>query len=448
MLVDEGTALYRTYIFSPFAWVHQALFEPIATFRPYDIAMAALLWLAMLRKRPKGGTVGPMRRALFVAALATAALMAYGLARGGDARAAGWQVYLLFATILMTFTFATVFHTAEHFVGVVRTIVWAGAYHAVMCIIFYFTWVRPGRIIPFPEYMTTHDDSVLWTIGVGFLFLSVMQNPTRRMRWIAAFGLPLFLYAIQLNKRRLAWISLGGALVTMYFLLPPSKIKRRIRRVVLVTGPVIILYTAIGWGRTESIFKPLLAFQTVSTAQDKSTLARNAENLGLIATANQGWLMGTGWGHKYVEVSNKYAIYFFELWPYVPHNSILGLFAYTGYLGFLGYWMTFPMAAFFHARTARLGDRPVDRFVGVVGMMQLVACADQWYGDMGSFSSVTDYTLATCFAAALRVPVAAGVWSDKPVPKPAPEPEPEPPARGAPEPEPEPAPAPAPEDEA
>jgi hypothetical protein len=44
--------------------------------------------------------------------------------------------------------------------------------------------------------------------------------------------------------------------------------------------------------------------------------------------------------------------------------------------------------------------------------MQIVACGNQWYGDMGAFSAVTDYTLATCFAAALRVPLAAGAWQD------------------------------------
>ena len=39
-----------------------------------------------------------------------------------------------------------------------------------------------------------------------------------------------------------------------------------------------------------------------------------------------------------------------ELWPYVPHNSILGLLAYTGILGFAGYWLAFPTAVFLNAR--------------------------------------------------------------------------------------------------
>jgi hypothetical protein len=83
-----------------------------------------------------------------------------------------------------------------------------------------------------------------------------------------------------------------------------------------------------------------------------------------------------------------------------------------GYLGFIGYWMTLPTAAFLHARAARLAVKPVDRLISVVGVMELVVCVNQWYGDMGAFSPITNYTLATCFAAALRVPAAAGAWTE------------------------------------
>ena len=195
---------------------------------------------------------------------------------------------------------------------------------------------------------------------------------------------------------------------------------RRIKRVATVALPVLLLYVAVGWGRPQPIFAPLRSFTTVSVQQDNSTRARNVENLGLIATAEQdGWLLGSGWGHKYVEVSGKYNIYFFELWPYVPHNSVLGLFAYTGYVGFVGFWMCVPMAAFFHARVARHAKRPLDQYVATIGLVQIVACADQWYGDMGSFSPFTMYTLAATFAAALRLPVASGDWPNPIRPPPA-----------------------------
>jgi O-Antigen ligase len=351
-----------------------------------------------------------MKRSLLVAFVVLVLWFGYGVARGGNARAAGWQVYLLFACILASFAIASAFKTADHYIMLANVALAAGIYRAIMCIVFYLEYVRPGGLLPRPEYMTSHDDSVLWTVGIAFVLLGAVVTPSLRTRVTAGLVTPLLLCAMQFNNRRLAWISLGGAIIALYFLLPASPAKRRARRIAWVIVPVLGLYTAIGWGRPEGIFRPLRSFETVSVEQDASTLARNAENLGLIATANQGWVLGTGWGQKYVEVTNKYQIHFFELWPYIPHNSVLGLFAYTGYFGFVGFWMIFPTATFLHARTATFAPKPRDRLVGMLGVVQILACANQWYGDMGSFSATTMYMLAASFAAALRIPIATGAW--------------------------------------
>jgi hypothetical protein len=78
----------------------------------------------------------------------------------------------------------------------------------------------------------------------------------------------------------------------------------------------------------------------------------------------------------------------------------------------MGFWMVFPMSAFFNARVARQSKRPLDQFVSTVALMQVVSCSNQWYGDMGSFSIVTMYTLSSTLAVALRLPIATGVWSN------------------------------------
>jgi hypothetical protein len=414
MLVNEGTPMniYARFMFTPFTWVHPVLFEPIAKFiRPFDALMLIVFGIAATR-RSKHRLLPPMKHALLGALAVTVAWFAYGVARGGDARAASWQVYLLLSAMLASFTFAAVFHTAEHYITLLATVTAAGVYHAVMAVLFFVGYVRTGavNIGTLGDYLTTHDDTVLWTVGICFLLLRALQTRRTTTRALAAFGVPLLLFAIQINHRRLAWFSLGGSLMAIYCLMPRDALKRRIRRAVAILAPILAIYAVVGWGRPEGLFRPLRAFESVQGAQDNSVKARNVENLGLIATADQGWLMGTGWGHKYVEVSGKYQIYFFELWPYVPHNSVLGLFAYTGYLGFLGYWIIVPTAAFFHARTARHATRAAERLVGAIGVAQLVTCADQWYGDMGAFSPITDYVFATCFGAALRVPVQAGLW--------------------------------------
>ena len=412
-LVEEGRSLYAKHMFAPFQWVDTWLIHPVAKVRPIDVLFAGVLVFALATVRAKTGLTRPLARTLFGALGVMMLALVYGLATGGDARAAGWQIYLMLSMVMVTFMFASALRTAEDFVGLGKVIVAVATCHAVMCVIFHYSYVHSGVLSPTPDYEATHDDTVIWISAIAFLLVQALQRPTGRNKLIAGLLLPLLLAAVQFNKRRLAWVSLGGCLITLYFLEPPSPAKRRINRALAIVGPVLLLYVALGWGKTQGIFRPLASFQTVSEAEDSSTLARIAENLGLVATASRGWLLGTGWGHGYVEITNKYQIYQFELWDYIPHNSVLGLLAYTGYVGFVGYWMAVPVAAFFLARMARLGVRPVDRFVGTVGLMQLVACADQWYGDMGSFSAVTMYTLAASLAAALRLPIAAGVWPGK-----------------------------------
>jgi hypothetical protein len=416
--IDQSGSVYAKYMWTPFAWLGAYLIEPIGKVRPLELLLLIALVVSIAQGAFKVRTVRPMRRTLLGAGAVTLFALVYGLARGGDARSAGWQVYQPFATVLGAFAVAATHHKAEHFVGLYKAYVAAGVIHAVSTIIFHYSFIAPGLVHPLPEAEARHDDTVLWVSCTGILVLLAVQYPSARNRVIAGVLVPILLAAIQFNNRRLAWISLVGAMVALYFVLPDSVAKgsvakRRIRRVGMVMIPVATLYVAIGWGQPEGIFSPLRAFQTVSTDQDKSTKARNMENLGLIATANQhGWVFGSGWGQKYVEVCNAYQIYGFELWPYVPHNSILGLLAYTGYVGFVGFWMIFPMAAFFHARVARNASRPLDRYVAAVSIMQLVACVDQWYGDMGSFTFLTVYTLVPSLGVALRVPIAAGVWSN------------------------------------
>ncbi len=424
--VDESRSVYALHLYAPFDWVRPWLLEkPIASVRPLDLAFLVLLAVSVARGAFKVRTVAPMKRTLLGALGATLFALGYGLATGGVGRFAGWQAYLPASTILAAFTVAATHRTAEHFRGLFKALTAAGVLHAVWCVVFHLAYIKTGRVLS-EGYEGSHDDTILWASSIAMLVLLSIQYPTVRNRALSAVLIPLFLAAIQFNNRRLAWVSLIGALLTLYALLPASKAKRRLRRAFVVAMPVVLLYVAIGWGRPEGIFRPLRAFQTVSTEQDASTKARNMENLGLIATISRhGFWLGSGWGHKYVEVSSRYQIYFFELWPYVPHNSVLGLFAYTGYLGFMGYWMMFPMAAFFHARVARNAVRPLDAYMGSAGVMQIVACANQWYGDMGSFSPVTMYTLATTVALALRLPVASGVWPEGagvPRPRPAPPP--------------------------
>ncbi|MGH7435609.1 MAG: O-antigen ligase family protein, partial [Polyangiaceae bacterium] len=334
--------------------------------------------------------------------------------------AASWQTYLMLSGVVCALAIAANFRTPEHYVLLAKMLLAAATYRAVMCWAYYWFYIHPGLVYPLPEYLTSHDDTVLWVSCVLLLLLGLVDPLFRGKRVLLGFLLVLLLGAIFFNQRRLAWVSLGAGGALLLYLLPPSKAKRRTMRRLAMLSPVVMLYVAVGWGRPERIFRPLHALSTVTTAEDTSTKARNVENLGLIATSNaSGMLMGTGWGHPYVEVSSKYSIaQYFPLWQYIPHNSILGLLAYTGVLGFCGYWMIFPTSMFLSARMARLAQSPHVRRMGALSAANLIVCANQFYGDMGIYYAKGVYMLSISYAIAMRLPVAAGVW---PAPGPAPE---------------------------
>lgn len=412
MFVDENSKTLTAYaetMFTPFGWVYEWLMEPLPIkLRPFD----TILIIVGIIAGHKGSRVGPMRMTLFLAIATTILFFAFGVLRGGDARAASWQVYLMLMAPAAAFAISSTHTKASHFRELAKVVVAAGIYRAVMCNIFYFVYVRGSTTGNTMWNMVGHHyDTVLWVVSIGILAVNFLEARTTSAKLAAFLGGPLMLAAIQFNSRRLAWVSLAASMISIFFLLPPSPAKRRLRRIATVMAPLLGLYVIIGWGRPERIFKPLSSLHSVSSKPDDSTLARNVENLSLIATAATRPPTGTGWGHPYVELSNKYTIASaMELWPYVPHNSILGLFAYSGFLGFLGYWLMFPTGVFLHVRTARLAREPIHRSAGLVGVVMTVTCLNQMFGDMGIFSPGTMYMLAICWSGALRIPIEAGVW--------------------------------------
>jgi hypothetical protein len=411
MFVNEGVNTLTAYadkLFTPFSWVDYWLFDPLPIkLRPFDLILVVVL----LAAGAKGQRTAPMKNTIFLALGTTVFWFILGVVlRGGDGRSASWQVYLMLMGPISAFAVAATHTKPIHFRELGKYVVAAALYRATMCIIYYLSYVR-NSADAMPPMMGHHYDTVLWVSAISMLVVNFLEHRTSAAKAGAYLGIPLMLLAIQFNNRRLAWVSLAGSLLSLYFLLPPSAPKRRLKRIAMMVVPVLGVYVLVGWGRPERIFKPLSALSSVSSKPDGSTLARNAENLGLIATASFSPRTGTGWGHKYIEISDKYSIATqMELWPYVPHNSILGLFAYTGFLGVIGYWLMIPTAVFLHARTTRLAKDPLHRSIGLAGVMIIAVCLNQMFGDMGIFSPVTMYMLALSMAAALRIPLEAGAW--------------------------------------
>jgi hypothetical protein len=404
-------------MFAPLGWAHVLLFEALPyKIRGVDHVTAICLIIAAKSQDGRGPRVAPVRGALLLSAATTVIWFVYGIATSGGAWEASWQTYLMMSGVLFAFAVAAAFRTPEHFMLIWKAILWAAAYRATMCVLFYIFYIHTMRLNPPPEFLTSHDDTVLWVVAMMILILRIIEMPGFASRAKSLAFLVFLGAAVLFNQRRIAWVSLAMGIVLLLSLMRPSKQKRRAMRFVYALAPLVLIYVVVGWGRPERMFKPLQSFATVSTQEDTSTKARNVENLGLLATANaNNSLVGTGWGHPYIEVSNKYSIAkYFPLWKFIPHNSILGLLAFTGVFGFCGYWLIYPTAMFFNARMARLAKSSTARQVGLVGAIQMVVCANQFYGDMGIYFIKSVYILALSYAAALRLPLFTEVW---PAPK-------------------------------
>jgi hypothetical protein len=421
LCVDEFTAAYKKHLFTAFDWVHGYVMEPTPIkLRPFDLVMLAILLISSSKREGRGAQVAPMRNAVLVTLGTTVVWFGIGVWRGGDARDASWQTYLILSTLLFTFTVASVFRTPAHYYGLAKWVIAAAFYRATMCWISYFTWGRDS-LGGSGAFLTSHEDTITWIVAILVLIVNAVERRSSGITARNLVGILFLIGAIQWNSRRLAWVSLIMALVVMYFLFPEGAAKRKVARVARILLPVVAVYTVVGWGSQNPLFLPLRSLSSVSTQEDASTLARNAENLGLIATANyNGFLVGSGWGREYVCLTRKYDISGFELWQYMPHNSILGLLAFTGMLGFAGFWLPVMTAIFLNARLAQLGPDSRTRTVGIIGAAQMIVSANQLYGDMGIFSAQVMYTLAISYAIALRLPRAAGLWGPRVEPAAAP----------------------------
>ena len=126
-------------------------------------------------------------------------------------------------------------------------------------------------------------------------------------------------------------------------------------------------------------------------------------------------LFGTGYGHGYIEtiklpdISGAYALY-----RYVPHNSILGLWAYGGFVGFTALWLMLVVGVFFAARSYRFATKPADRTVLLSCLVAIVIYLTHCYGDMGLGTWTAVFTIGPALAFASKLAVTTGAWGGGP----------------------------------
>ena len=133
-----------------------------------------------------------------------------------------------------------------------------------------------------------------------------------------------------------------------------------------------------------------------------------------VHTTRSNPILGTGWGHEYTEVNVAISIKeVFEQYRYIPHNSVLGLLAFSGLLGFGFVWQLFVVCCFFNAISVKAAETSIVRMASILGITGIATYIFQMWGDMGWNTLPADVIMAVAVGVATRVPVLSGAWPEK-----------------------------------
>jgi hypothetical protein len=385
-----------------------------------DVATIGLLVL-MTYRRATGSKIdpeptplpSPVRVALVVLLATVAWLQVWGIyINGGEGRVAPWQWHQMVSMVFMVLVFNAAMRGPDDYRILGRIIVVGCVIKSLLSAYFVVVLARPRGW--YFEYATTHSDSVQYVTGLACVIWSWMEQPTRkhfwRMVWVAAF---IFM-GMHYNDRRLAYASLQLGLIACYIVSPWSGMKRKVTRIVLVLAPFFPFYLAVGWQSPTGIFAPVGIFKSMLEGENlaKGQMDyRDMENFNDVHTWNRNPILGTGWGHTFDEVIKLPDIsHAFADYLYHPHNSVIGLFAFGGVVGFSGLWMWLPVGVFLAVRAYHRAHPPEHRAGGLVALSVFVAYVNQCFGDMGSISWMCSIMGAMALACASQLAMATKAW--------------------------------------
>jgi len=351
----------------------------------------------------------PIGQAAVLVLLGLAWMMFFGLARGGSFRWALWQLnrhlYLPLVVLLMS----EALRGAPDAMTVGKIVLGAGVFRAAEALILRQMFPSKDAL----PHATTHHDSVLFAACLAILLAIILERPTRRTLKICALLLPVYLGGMIANSRRLVWTEVAMVALFFFLITPMGRVKRFLVRSMVLSLLPLIIYVAAGWhSQGGNLFGPVRTFRSLFDANvDASTRWRDWENYDLVVTFKRNPLLGSGFGHPYVEeiklpdITSTY-----ELEPYIPHNSVLGLWAYGGLVGFSLLWLIYPVGMFFSVRAYRWSRTPVERVTALGAAAVQICYLMQGYGDLGFGTWGPVFTVATSYALVGKICVANGAW--------------------------------------
>lgn len=292
-----------------------------------------------------GGRSLPLRRgplfwplAAFTAFVGVSLL--HGLATGGDAVVALWEVRPLFHLAMVYVLVTSLFTERVHFDRLMWTIVTALTLEALHTV--YLINTLTGAAAEHAQSLGYLEHSASLHFNTIFVLLGAVWV-YRRGSWRKRLVLPVVsvavLFAYLPAERRSAVVALLGAAILLSALLLREN-RRAFWLVVPAVGLLAAVYLAVFWNGHGALAFPAQAVKSVlapdqlGAADQSSNLYRQIETYNVVSTIRSSPLLGLGFGHEFHQVLPLPYIPF--VWAqYLPHNSVLWIWINTGIGGFV-----------------------------------------------------------------------------------------------------------------
>jgi hypothetical protein len=384
--------------------------------------MLAFLGIVHWQRRSSGSRIDragsfrtpkPMMQCAYLALGGMVFVWLVGVVRGGaDNSMAVWQLDRVMYVPLIFLLFQAGLRGPQDAPAVAKVLLAAGAWRALQAryVISAVAKVDPQTGALDIPYATTHHDSMLFAWATVLVVALLVHRAGKGSGKLAFVMLPILVSGMLANNRRMVWVQIILVFLTMYLITPMNRLKKALQRALLAASPLVLLYIFIGWNSNSRYFKPVRTIRSaVDSNADASTQWRDIENFDLLYTFRQTPFFGTGYGHGFWEVMPLPAVDY-QLELYIPHNSILGLWTYCGFVGFTAISLLWVTGVYFGIRAYHAASSARDKTAAIVCFGGLLIHYVQCYGDMGLGSWTGVFMVAPSLAMAGKLAVSNGAW--------------------------------------
>jgi hypothetical protein len=377
---------------------------------------AGVAWYTKVRGRTQGlATPRPLIKLAHVCYYTIIFTWLVGKFRGGgDGSIALWQIDRVMYLPAVFLLCQAAFTAPKDYVSIAKVALVAACWRALQCMYVRATVVADVNPISGESdlaYTTTHHDSMLFGVAAVMLFAMLVQRVGRKATRLTLLLMPILLGGMLANNRRMVWVQITLVFIALYLITEPNAFKRKLQRGAMVLIPVVLGYVAAGWNaKGSAVFKPVQIMRSaVDSSTDASTAWRDIENFNLIYTIKTRPLVGTGYGHGFWEVWTLPEVPY-PLERFIPHNSILGLWCYGGYVGFAGITLLWVAGVYFGVRAYHHSKEALDKAAALTAFGMILIYYVQCFGDLGLGTYTGVFLIAPALTIAGKLAVKSGAW--------------------------------------